>query len=207
MTKKLFPEHEMYLLENWSDVVEFEASIASVRERYQKILEDVLESVGSTHKNLDCQGFHLTNGGGYTLNIGLGKRAWSKDDKWPTGIWLENLWIENLVTEDENLPGGAIWIDPPKDVSLDLAEAVDRLQQLAKTILPVEDFSHLDCKCRKSTAFISYPFRQSRRELRDMLWKDDAKDFGECLVKHFEALIPFIDVLDEIFKTAKRSRK
>ena len=39
MTKKLFPEHELYLLNHWTDAVDFEASIDSARETHKGILE------------------------------------------------------------------------------------------------------------------------------------------------------------------------
>jgi hypothetical protein len=194
-------------LENWTDAVEFEASMDSVRETYKGICESVLTRVGGSHKELDCQGLHLTYSGGYSLNLGLGKKAWSRDQDWPTGIWLENLWIENLTVEDEAIPSGAIWIQPPAHTSLDLADAVDRLRKVAGKILTEEELSRMECKSRKSTAYIDYPLRQSRAELVNLLRSDDAKGFVDCMVEHFEALSRFLPVLENIFEGGKRNRK
>lgn len=204
MTKKLFAEHELYLLNNFADVVEFEDSVASVRETYQRILKDVLKRVADAHEECDSQQQRFGNS---TLNLGLGKKTWSKYPDWPTGIWLQNLWIEDLVKEDENHPGCAVWIQHPSHISLDLADAVNRLQQAAKSILPQEDFQQLNCDWKKSSAYIEYPFRQSRQELFSMLLKDDAKEFSECLIEHFELLSQFLPILDEIFQNAQKSRK
>ena len=76
MAKKLFPDHELYLLENWEDATELQGSMESVREKYEEVIENVLRIVRAKHKELDCHALHLTYGGGYSLNVGVGRKAW-----------------------------------------------------------------------------------------------------------------------------------
>ena len=210
MAKKLFPEHELYLLDNWGDACELEDSMDSTRETYKGILDDVLKKVRGEHKEFDCQGFHLGYPADYALNIGVGKKAWhSLWPKWPSGFWLSNLWLENLISEDECHPSACVYIAPEKS-TLDLAdasnailhEAEKRKLLLAGQIASIEVVSN-----KKSQAWIAWPLPESRRELLDLLRHDEAKGFINRMVEHFELLSQFIPVMDRIFQDGKQSRK
>ncbi len=206
MAKKLFPDHELYLLENWADAAELEASMDSVREKYEEILKNVLRSVRAKHKELDCQGIHLGYPADYTLNIGVGKKSWPSLPKWPSGFWLSDLWLENLTSEDENHPSANVYIQPEK-FRLNLDEAVNSVLGAARRILPKDQAEGIEVASKKAYGYVSWPLPEPRRELLDLLRNDGEKVFADRLVEHFEVLTQFTPVMDTIFEGGRRDRK
>jgi hypothetical protein len=78
----------------------------------------------------------------------------------------------------------------------------DQLVQVTK-----EQFDSLERTVGNTAADISYPLSEPREELLEMLLKDDAGGFIDCIVAHFETLSGFIPVMDEIARTCKRVKK
>jgi hypothetical protein len=204
MTERPFPEHELYLLDNWTDAVELEASMDSVRETYKRILETVLTNAARQHTELDSQALHLS--AEYSMNLGLGKSAWSKYPDWPTGIWLSDLLLENLTSEDSEHPSSWVYIAPAKN-TLDLEEASRAVLKEAERLLPRGQNGEISIVTRKSEAWVAWSLPESRRELRDMLRDGEAKGFIDCLVSHFAVLAQFVPLLNIIFQAAERRRE
>lgn len=207
MAKKLFPEHELYLLDNWNDAIELEDSIDSIREKCRGLLDSVLKQVRREHKDFDCQGFYFKYPAAYTWNIGVGKKAWrSSEPKWPSGFWLGDLYVENLVSEDENYPSVNVYIAPEKN-TLDLANAKNTIEKEARKLptLTPEQIAGIEVESKKECFWVTWPLKKSRSELFDLLRSDEAKGFVDCLVEHFEEMMPFIPVIDEIFQVSKKS--
>jgi hypothetical protein len=207
MPKSWFNEPELYLLKKWTDAQLLEESMKAVRKKYAELFEKILEQVQESHEELDCPGIQPTGDGG--LNLGLGKSTWpSKWPKWPSGLWLGPLRIEDLVAEDGETPGGSIWLYPPSEVALDISEAARKFQEAAPSILTKEELDRTDLEePEEGYAHVNYSFPQSRQEVLDLLLKDDATDFIQCMVGHFETLANFIPVIDDIFQHGERKKK
>jgi hypothetical protein len=206
MGKKFFEEHQLYLLKNWADAQLFEESMEDVRENYEKIFDKVLKIVKEKHEELDCPAIRLTNENG--LNVGIGKKSWSMDPNWPSGLWLDTVRLEDLASEEEGIQSAVIWIDPPKNIKIDLDEAVKKLLNAAKNICTKEEdeIDNLDSVVKKSKAYITYPLPQSRQQLRDLLIAEDMSGFTDCMVKNFEVMTQFIPIISKIFQDSKRMR-
>ena len=114
--------------------------------------------------------------------------------------------MENLTSEDEGHPSAYVYMAPGKS-ALDLDGASDALLSEAKRLLPSEQVDRIEVCSKKNEAYVTWPLQESRRELLDLLKTEDAKGFIDGLVKHFETLMQFTPVMDEIFQTGKRSRK
>jgi hypothetical protein len=177
----------------------------STRETYKGILEDVLKRVTGVHKEFCRQRFCLDySDDGYTFNVGIGKKAWTSAwPKWPSGFWLCNLWLENLTSEDEEHPSAAVYIAPEKS-TLHLDDASNAILNEAKRLLPTHQ---VDRTKKKNDTWVEWPLPTPRRELLKLLGNEDAKGFIETLAEHFETLMHFIPVMDEIFQAGKRNHR
>jgi len=194
-------------LENWEDATDLQRSMESIRKKYKGILEDVLKRVCGRHKELDCPPIHLDYPGEYSLNLGVGKKAWPCwDKKWPSGFWIGDFWLENLTSEDEEHPSANVYIGHEKS-DLDLDDAANTLINEARNFLPKKQLDHIERWTRKHEMRVYWPLPESRPELLDMLRNDEARGFIDRIVGHFEVLAQFMPVLERIFEAGKRSRK
>ena len=211
MAKKLFPEHERYLLENWTDAVDFEASMNLARDTHRRIIEKSLGKVRAEHEELDTQALHLEYPAEYDLNAGVGKKEWPDYGKnWPTGFWLGGIRLENLTSEDEERPYACIYVaqkTPDRDFLDDVAEKISRAARDFLSSDQLRGVEVLDSSDRQHQRMICWPLLESRSGLLNLLLDDEAKGFVSRIAEHIEFLTQFAPVMDDIFRTAKRSRK
>ena len=175
----------------------------AVRQKYGMILDNVLNEVEQKHEELANRGKQLRH---HLYNVGIGKRAWpSYSPAWPSGLWIGHVRLEEeAADEDDSPPVGIVYVGVPNDVKLDMKEVAGRLLQAANT-LRQEEFRGAKKWSAKREANLSYPLSESREKLRDLLVKDEARGFIDCMVAHFESLTEFIPVIDEIFEAAART--
>jgi hypothetical protein len=62
----------------------------------------------------------------------------------------------------------------------------------------------MDVEVLKVQAWITFPLKESRQELLELLKTDNTSGFIQLMVDYFEQLTQFIPVMDEIFKPIKR---
>ena len=178
----------------------------AAREKYTQVLDEVLDEVAEKYEELDCRSTHPTYEGS---NVGIGKRSWpSKYPDWPSGLWVGHVRLDNVASdEDEYGPGGEVYIGICNDIKLDMAKVAERLLHAAKT-LSKDEFRRAETWSGKSDAGLWYPLPESREKLLELLVKDKARGFIDCMVAHFESLAKFIPIIDEIFEgAAQRASK
>ncbi|MGO9111294.1 MAG: hypothetical protein ACLP9L_18870 [Thermoguttaceae bacterium] len=200
-----FSEPELCLLRKWEDARLLEEGMKTVRAKYKEMFETVLEDVQDKYPELDRTEIHLANDG---YNVGIGKdAAWpTKPNWWTSGFWLSGIRMENLTSEDEEAPCKVVLLNKPQGVE-DLEWAKDRLCEAAERILTKDELPHLESDSSGGVASIFVPLGESRERLLELLLADEARGFVGCMVAHFESMMAFIPVLDEIYKGSKRIRK
>jgi hypothetical protein len=213
MTKQLFNEAEMYLLKNWTDARLLERSLATMRENYAKVLDNVLSEVKKRHPELDCRGTDLEQDEDEDddcdcVNLGVGRKTWPSMYRRssPSGFWLCGITLGELVAHGEGFPTASIWIYPPEGSRLDLTSIGNALEEKVKQTLPQRAVSSIIEK-KENWVSVEYSLPESRKTLLDLLLKDSSQGFIKCLVEHFETLTKFVPTIDEIVQPAKRSRK
>jgi hypothetical protein len=160
--------------------------------------------VRKKHKELDRLEIHAQR---KDLTLGIGRMLWASHKKHTTsGLWIGGIRIENLTSEDKYAPRAMVRINYPTQ-SIDMPMSERTLRAAAEDILATEDFSQLDSEVNLKNAEISYPLREPRDKRLDFLLKGDEIAFIDCLAAHFEAMVGFIPVLDEIFQVGKNKDK
>jgi len=210
-----FSEPELCLLRKWEDARLLEEGMKAVRANYETMFETVLEDVQNKHPELDRTKIFLRHD---RHNVRQTKSCFQygigKDAAWPTrgghstsGFWLGGIRIENLTSEDEVAPYKMVRLNYPQGIT-DLKAAEGRLCVAAKQILTKDELHHLEHHSGRNEAYISVPLGESRGRLLELLLAgDEARGFVDCMVAHFESMMAFIPVLDEIYKGSKRTRK
>jgi len=205
MAKIQFSDHESYLIENWADVRLLTDSLESIQEKYIEAFDDILGQLQDEHKGLDCPELRKT--GKSLTNVGIGKATWStKKGHWTSGLWFYDIGLENLISEDEDAPCKGILVNHPEG-TIDLEAAERKLRKAANDIFTTEEVRDLDSYMGKGEASIWCPLSETRSELLGLVLNDGGRGFIEHMVAHFASLTHFVPVIDEIFRTAKRSRK
>lgn len=197
-----FNEPELYLLQEWSNARLFEESMESVREKYEEMFEKVVDQVQEKHPEMDARDIRLSNDG---VNVGIGRSVWrTKASYYISGFWLGEIRIDNLTSEEEKSPDKTVWVNHPDgNINMDLAKK--RLLDAAQGTLTKEEFRRIDTDWGTGISGITYPILQSRAELFKLLLKDE-RDFASCMIAHFESMMRFAPILDDIFRVSKRSR-
>jgi hypothetical protein len=194
-----FNEPDLCLLEKWTDARLLEDTMEAVRNKYKGIFDQVLEEVTKTHHELDYSKTRFSVG--YS-GIAIGKAAWPKNPNgWPSGFYIEKLQLENLASPDSELPCKYIWIlhHDPKEVE-------GRLRKEAERVLTKDEFRGTECDSDNKGAWLLLSLEQSRTELFDLLIKNEARGFIDCMVAHFERMVKFTSVVDEILMTGRQGR-
>jgi len=198
-----FSDPELYLLNNWASATLLERSVKAVRDKYTEILDSALDKVTERHKELDCRAIHLSDN--WELTAGIGRKAWpSMYPRWPSGFWLGCGGLQNLTSMEGDSPYACVWLNPPKSAKLDLEEAVHKLKEAAKRLLSREQLERVEHSLGSGEADISYPLPEPRDELLNLLLKEDSRGFIDCIVAHYETLVRFMPVMDEIMHVRKR---
>jgi hypothetical protein len=203
MMNKQFNEAELYLLKNWRDAALLEESMNAVRKEYANILDEVLKTV--CEENEGCTPVNRINAAsGY---VGITKKSWlSSDSRYPSGLWIDCIAVDILASEDEEAPDAAVWIEPPRDSGLDLKEATNRFYKEAKQRLSKDELARVKPDDDRTSAAVWYYLPEPRHKLLEMLQTDEAREFKDCMIGHFELLSRFIPILDEIFQTSGQKR-
>lgn len=186
-----------------------EETVQEIREKYEQVLDRVIDRVQKAHPEMDDPAMHLDVDGNYTLHVGVGKKSWPLASKgWPCGLWLQNVLLENLACEDDSdPPAKSIWLNPSRDLGMDLVQAIDDIQKAAATILSGSDLRRLRTHFSgKTQGWITYPVTESRQELMTLFLQDNAEGFVEKMAGYFEELALFVPVVDKLFE-AKRKRR
>jgi len=205
MTKNRFSEPEQFLIEKWADVELLRQSLESIGAKYKEICTEVCDVVQKKYPKLDYPSIHpdFDDGRG---SLGLGRRKWpSMYDGWTNGFYLSDIGLVNLTSEEEAHPSAAIWLKPPSSLGFNLTEAGVRVRREAKALMTPEQFAA--CKEDDKWTCFWYPLPESKQRLLEMLLKERAKEFVDCLASHFEDLAKFTPVLDDLFQTAKKQTK
>jgi hypothetical protein len=98
-----------------------------------------------------------------------------------------------------------VWLNPSDVLKVDLVAAAALMEDAAKNISTQVQFT-TDVDHAEGSVCVEYYLPESRQDLLALLL-DDTSGFLETMVAHFELLAKFIHVVDDIFKTGKRSRK
>lgn len=205
MRKKRFSEPEEFLLNNWSNARLLEQSMEKISEAYDQVFGEVLDAVHEQHEELDCHAPHATDD---YREVGIGKQTWPRRwPNWPSGLYISNIALENLVVEDEDVPKAGVWVDLRAEGQEATQPAELKLREGAKKILGARETKGFSIELKpKRTVGLTYPLPETRRELFDLLLKDNGEGFIELMVEHFEALVGFIPVLDDISANLKRGK-
>lgn len=206
MAKQLFNEPELYLLKNWTNAQLVEQSMDTVRQKYAQLFDRVLDAVQEQHPELDSRFIHITRNEG---NVIIGKKTWpSMYAQWPSGLRLWDIRPENLSSEEEDPPEAVVWFHPPKETRsrVDFQEVANGFKKAAERLLTKPEFKRVFVESTKTYAYLSYPLPEPRQKLLDMMLADEAREFHDCMLGHFESLTKFIPVMDEIVKKSKSKR-
>jgi len=207
MPKQLFSGPEMYLVENWADAQLLQESMEEVRSKYKEVLSQVLGRVSAKHHELNRRGMRLKDSGGF-INVGIGRDTWpSKDAAYPSGFWLSGVTLDDLASSDADAPRASVFLDPAKDIQMDTSSASARLVEAAKQVLSAEILDRFVCEEPDASVYVYYPLPKSPQDLMELLRKEDAGGFVQCMVDHFETLTKFIPVIDDIYQGADGHRK
>jgi hypothetical protein len=210
MTKQFFNDPEAYVLQNWKDASLLEETMNEVRNKYEQIFDKVLDKVQNVHSELEYPAKHFDINGDYSIHVGIGKKSWPFVSKgWPSGLWFGNILLEHLMgDEDYDQPCKVIWINPPKELGINLNNAIKEIQKAADNILDKEDMKATKVHFYgKTQGWISYPMRDSRQSLLELLLKDNAEGFIDKMVEYYEELTQFIPVMNKLFEPIRNENK
>ena len=197
MTPKI-NEADRYLLEHWAEARDFEEGMRSVRDKYQRILEEALNQLHDERWwESDFKEYVSENYG----CIGFGRRSWDRSDSKSnfTGMWLDDLDLNYLVGRGEEHPCAQIWLGGSRKHGLDPESVKKEIVTLAGKAL--KGFPPRSGE--KDTMIICYLFPESREQLVHGLLSDDAKPFIEVLCSHANRIAELIPAVDTVL--AKRS--
>ena len=193
-----FNEPELVLLRQWTDARLLEDSMAAVRNKYKGIWEHVIEEARKNHRELDS--FKMKIGSDYG-GAGIGKTLWPKSNGWPSGFYIERVRLDNLASPEEESPCKYLWLFQP---SIDPEEVVTKLLKTAEEFLSKEELKRAEPGHRENEASLRFPLEQSQKELLELLTRNEASGFIECMVDHFDWMAKFAGVLDEMLTPSKR---
>jgi len=206
MTNDRFSEPERFLMKKWDDVTMLQQSIESISDKYDVICREVLEAVREKFPELDTSRVRPDSDSD-GRQIALGKKRWPRMwDGWPSGLWVSGIGLEYLTSETEDPPGASIWLRPPTSLGFEPSNARNRVCREAKKLMSDDQFRRCSTDDDRWTC-LWYTLPESRQALLAMLLKDQAKDFVDCMVSHFEVLAKFIPVVDELLLVKNRVRR
>jgi hypothetical protein len=199
----VFHEHELYLLDRWSDVRLLEASLKSIRTKYETLFQQAIDIIQDEHKQLDVVSNRVSKSG----QVGIGSSAWPLryGPSWPAGFWIESVALENLMSEKEEQPCASVWLQPPGGMSLE--QGASKLYKAAQKTMSAAELHRVTKGTGRSSAFIWYNLPEARQTLFQMLLKGRTDQFVQCMADHFEHLTRLTPVIDEIYRIGKTSRR
>jgi hypothetical protein len=205
-----FNEAERYLVQNWRQACRVEEAVKAVRLRYVELGDRVLETVQENHSELDWWENWLKR---YSC-IQIGGNEWWQQGDDHACIGIEYISLDDLTADNpDDEPFIGIWVGEQKKPLTDV-NGIEQIDAAAKKLLAKDEIerwewsepSDYDDESNDLYQYqFSYYLPETRTELLEMILKDDGQEFVDCLVKHFEAYVRFIPVLDEVF--AKSSAK
>jgi hypothetical protein len=202
MNKQLFLEPEQYLLGRWHEVGRLEKSADSIRSKYNQTFQRVFEKVRAAHRQLDSDRNSVQRSG----EAFIGRKIWPQVASWPPGFWIEKMNLENLVSEATGEePWAAVWMQPPKEMSQD--EAVAHLEKAAQAVLTKKEIQGVQPHKEGGSVALWYYLPQSRTQLMQLLLRDQAQDFVECMTQHFNRLARFTPILDRMYGVSSSTQR
>jgi hypothetical protein len=196
-----FNEADLCLLREWTDARLLEDAMEAIRDKYKLICDRVLDEFLANHPGLS---FRQPYYGENLFSIGAGKSSWfRKENKWTSGFWIEDLRLDTLTSPELERPYRMVWICEPR---LDPKETEARLRKEALRILRKEDLRDMGSDSNKRSASLWWYLEQPRRELFELLIKEDGAGFISCMVDHFERMAKFTAFVDQIFARSKRAQ-
>jgi hypothetical protein len=190
-----FSEPQQFLLQNWTDARLLEDEMEKVRREYNGILDRVLEQVAAKHGALDYSKKRIKDGW-----IHVGKDKWGKGSE-PSGFYIEDLRLDDLTSAEKERPWKCVWFVEP---DIDEKEAERQLREAGSKEKEPPD---LKWEGNKWGWTLWCSLEQSNKELLELLVKNNARGFIDCMVAHFEWLTKFTPIVDEILMAGKRRRK
>lgn len=190
-----FNEPELCLLKDWTDARLLEDSMKEVRNKYDGILEEVIEKVQRNHNDLDClKRWFLRSG--YRA-VAIGKSNWPKSPEgWPSGFGIDHMGLDSMVLESDTHPSEYLFIN-----GLQQREVEEKLGAAVRKTLGT---NWEPCPEKNGGGF--YCRLESRQALLDLLIKDEARGFIACMVGHFKQMAQLMSDVDECV-SRKRGRK
>jgi hypothetical protein len=165
------------------------------------VASEVYAAIRKKDPKLDYPGLHPNSVDGC---IGIGKRNWPcRNEGWPSGFYISQIGLADLTSEEGEHPNACVWIKPPAALGLDLVQTTAKVKDEIPKVLPPE----LLTKWREgddSWTCFWYPLPEPRRDLTEMFLKGQADEFIDRMISHFEVLMKFTPVVDEIFSQAKK---
>jgi hypothetical protein len=215
MADLTFSKPELYLLSKWSEVHQLELAMQGVRKKYAEIFIEVLDRVSKKHKELTRRAYNCNENPeedgpddlGYS-NVGIGKKSWpsKRPNTWPSGFWIGGVLLEDLKLEVGSPPFGEVWLYPPNDIAIDLDQAANTIEREARRLLGKVE-TKKTVKFDTGEMFVDYQLPQTRAQLLDLLIKDEARGFIDCMVGHFGNLAKLTQVVDEVFGLGRQTEK
>jgi hypothetical protein len=191
---------EQVLMHRFVDVRALEDSMENIRQKYAEAWGAVFKL---TYPSLNILSLRSNdNRGG---RVGCGKISWpSAYPSWPSGFYIEQISFQSLCAHDEARPYACVWIEPPKNLHIDLDGPRKRIRQKAEDLLghPLEEG-------RPSVGEISmwYNLPESRHELISALTRNGGGAFFAIMAKHLEFFRPLIPLVDAVFASGRKRSK
>jgi hypothetical protein len=203
MKNNRFSEPEQFLMGNWADVALLKQSIKSISDKYDLICGEVIDAIRVRFPELNNSRI-VSDSVSSGRQIAIGNQEWpNMYPRWPSGLYVSEISLEDLTSDEGDDPGASIWLKPPTGLNWDHVNARTRVHKAAEQLLTPE---LLNRRREDDDLCLWYILPESRQDLLDMLLKDQAQDFVECLVSHFAVLAKFIPVIDELFEAQKPVR-
>ena len=185
-------------MHRFRDACALEDSMNDIRQKYAEAWDVLLKRA---YPELDFRVSRANDKQGG--RVGCGRITWpSQYSGWPCGFYIERISFESLCAYDEERPHAAVWIVPPRKLSIDLEAPRKRIREKAQVSLgrPLDE--------RKPSAFeisMWYNLPETSQELISALTTNGGKGFFATMESHLDVFRPLIPVIDAVFrKVSKR---
>jgi hypothetical protein len=196
-----FSEPERCLLQRWTEAQLLEEGMATVRTKYVEIIDEIIERVQKSNKELSCSKVGFPRNGEYGA-AGVAKDSWPKNrHSWPSGFYIEDLQLQNLASPAAERPFKSISIYLP-----DLKELPTSLSDPIMRVLGKEEFGKWQSFSERNWIGL-WCYLEPQEELFHLLTEDEGGGFIDCMVIHFEQMVKLTSVLDGFFKSEQRARR
>jgi hypothetical protein len=199
MAKQLLNEAERYLIEKWQDARLLEETMERVRTKYKELFDRIIDAVRETHPDLGAERNAVTNIGGGSGFIGLGKTSWPNGQtNWPSGMWVNNLLLENITTDDSDSPNAYIELIGKSKSQYDFDAARSAMNAAAKDLLTPEELKGTT-KASSGGVLLWLP-APSKLQILEAFSQADGQALVQLFVSQFDMMARFIPTLDKVFR-------